>query len=665
MIQSSGRMQHCDRFAFGISSIRKGFPLLSFRLYPFALILYPLPHMDARPPEMPPHKLISSLRGYNLLPAIIFLPTRRKCDEAATEVAGDRSQRVDPEKQAIRQRIFDEYSADNPEISHHKHRQILVNSGIASHHAGHIPAWKLIVERMMSGGLLNAIFATLTVAAGVDFPARTVVISNADTRGNDGWRPLTASELQQMTGRAGRRGKDNVGFVVLSPGQFQNPGKIAELLKAPPDPLESKFRSTYTSLLNLLDAFGSFDQVREIAEKSFAFQNTSRQIGQLRTEHKRRLKNMTDRLADNAFGITIDDLRGFERLTSARNRLHEKLPATRAELRQNWLRENVTAGRVVTQGRSGKRFYLVFSVHGDKVSAMREDGQGGNFDLDRVNSVYQKSYALKDSAVEQAFFDTVEGKNKLLGEPKVSFKKQNSDDASEMIDLLLEAIIGEQITGGERSAAQQLLWENWTDAESAEHLERDIDFHYGQIWLPFERRARVLDHFGYLDFRSEKVTESGKWLADLRVDRPLLVGEAMRRGIFQNLEPATAAGLMASLAADSERNYGDLYLSHELMDVVGVLEDVIFDVSNTEWNAGIEPAEEINLSAAAAAERWAGGMSWSDLVSRTKAEEGDLVRLLSRTGEALLQIANLKESNPDAAHTARVTAAAILREPVR
>ena len=77
--------------------------------------------------------------------------------------------------------------------------------------------------------------------------------------------------------------------------------------------------------------------------------------------------------------------------TSARNRLHEKLPATRAELRQNWLRENVTPGRVVTQGRSGKRFFLVFNVYGDKVSAMRDDGQGGQFEIDRVTRVYRNA----------------------------------------------------------------------------------------------------------------------------------------------------------------------------------------------------------------------------------------------------------------------------------
>src|SRR5918998_4160649 len=122
----------------------------------------------------------------------------------------------------------------------------------------------------MSTGLLDAIFATATVAAGVDFPARTVALANIDVRTGRGWRPLTASELQQMTGRAGRRGRDHVGFVVAAPGQHQDPHKLAVLLNSPPDPLESQFRATYTTLLNLLDAYGTFRQVREISERSFA-----------------------------------------------------------------------------------------------------------------------------------------------------------------------------------------------------------------------------------------------------------------------------------------------------------------------------------------------------------------------------------------------------------
>ena len=621
--------------------------------------------MNARPPEIPPHKLISALRGYDLLPAIIFLPTRRKCDEAASEVAGDKSQKTDPEKQKRREQIFLEFAASNPEISRHKHQKILVNSGIASHHAGHIPAWKLLVEKMMSGGLLNAIFATSTVAAGVDFPARTVVVANADTRGNDGWRPLQASELQQMTGRAGRRGKDNVGFVVLVPGQFQNAKKIAELLRSKPDPLESRFRATYTSLLNLLDAFGSFEHVRSIAQKSFAYQATARQIDKLQRLLDERRTRLNGRLADNEFGLTEAHIRGFERLISAKNRVEERLPVTRAELRQNWLRENVQSGRIVTQGRSGKRLFLVFNVYGDNVSAMRDDGEGTTFALSRVNRVHKNVYSTRSKHIEQAFFDTFEGKNKPLEEPKLSFQKQGSDEASELIAKLVTEL-SDTAASASRAGLDRMLWESYEDAQAIERYSRDIDFLFGEIWQPFERRARVLDHFGYLDFMSEKVTQSGKWLADVRVDRPLLVGEALRLGVFNDVTSPTAAGLMAALAADYDRNYGELYLSDELLDVISRLEEIIFDVSNAEWKAGIEPAEEINLSAAAAAEKWAGGMSWDQLVRKTGAEEGDLFRLLARTGEALLQVANLRDaSNAEAAAVARATAEAILRPPVR
>ena len=89
------------------------------------------------------------------------------------------------------------------------------------------------------------------------------------------------------------------------------------------------------------------------------------------------------------------------------------------------------------------------------------------------------------------------------------------------------------------------------------------------------------------------------------------------------------------------------------------------DVSNAEWDFGIEPSDEINYSAAATAEHWVNGANWSDLVRETRAEEGDIVRLLSRTGEALMQIAHLKGSNSTAAKLARETSEIILREPIR
>lgn len=619
--------------------------------------------MNGRPPEIPPHKLINSLLGYRLLPAIVFLPTRRKCDEAAAEVAGDKSQKSDAEKFEKRRKLFEEYLAANPEIKNHKHAKILVNAGVASHHAGHIPAWKLVVEKMMSSGLLNAIFATSTVAAGVDFPARTVVITNADTRGNDGWRSLTANELQQMTGRAGRRGKDNVGFVVLVPGQFQNPKKIAELLRTQPDPLESRFRATYTTLLNLLDAFKNFEQLREIAERSYAFRETGRQIDGLKRSFESTREKIMSGLSSSGVELSVNDVMGFERLTEARRRIHERLPETRVEFRNQWLRETVLPGMIVTQGRSGKRLFFILQMNGEAISAIRDDGQGNTFPLSRVNRVYGNKYPVREREIERAFYDVYENKNPSLEEPKPPENSDNADPAEELIDSLIEQYVAD--AGDKRDVYLQVLWENAKDADRLGRITRDIEFLRDRIWSPFERRAKVLDALGYLDFRNELVTEQGKWLADLRVDRPLLVGEAMNRGIFSSISHTVMAGLMASLAADAERNYGELYLSDSLLETVTSIEDVIYDVSKVEWRFGIEPAEEINLSAAAAAERWTGGMAWDDLVKRTQAEEGDLFRLLSRTGEALMQVAQLRDSNPEAARIAGETVDMILRDPIR
>lgn len=616
-------------------------------------------------PEIPPPKLITALRNYNLLPAIIFLPTRRKCDAAASEVAADKSQKTELEKQQKRRELYEKFVAEFPEIKSHKHRKILLRSGIASHHAGHMPAWKLLVEKMMSQGLLSAIFATSTVAAGVDFPARTVVISNADTLGNAGWRSLQASELQQMTGRAGRRGKDKVGFVVLAPGQFQNLNRIARLLKSPPEPLSSQFRATYTSLLNLLDAFGNFAQVREIVEKSFAFREIAHQILKLERKCEKSLEKLREKLKDNEFELDEADALGFQRLTSARNRLQEKLPRTRTEIRRTWLRENVRIGRVITKTPNNKKFFLVLNILGEKVIAMREDGQGVTLSLSQIGRVFKKEYRLGEVLPEQLFADIHEGKNPALEEPQISWQNQNADEAVEVINRAINRLLGENLSEDAQRRAFQLLWETWNEAECLEKTSRDIENLRGEIWLPFERRAKVLDYFGYLDFPRQKVTERGKWLADVRVDRPLLVGEALRHGIFEDLRTEQLAALMAALAADADRNYGEIYLSEEVLDLLTEFENIVFEVSKAEWKFGVEPAPELNFSAAAATEIWTKGAEWEDLVFRTRAEEGDLVRLFSRTGEALRQIAQLKNSNPQVAELAAETAKIVLREPVR
>lgn len=613
-------------------------------------------------PELPPATLLTALNSYNLLPAIVFLPMRRRCDQAASEAA---FMRRDPnlERREARRDFMQSFAAEHPEVRGHRHWDTIITGGVASHHAGHIPAWKLVIEKLMSNGLLDAIFATATVAAGVDFPARTVVLTGAEARTAKGWRQLTASELQQMTGRAGRRGRDRVGFIVAAPGLHQDPQKIADSLRAKPDPLVSQFRATYSTLLNLLDAYGSFARVREIAEKSFAHRDAARQI--TRMEHERAENEVRIKMKLEAAGcqVPLSSVLGLERLISARTRLQEEKPQTRAEVLLRWLDEVVQPGRVVGIGRSGRRLVMVTQRREGNVLGFREDRRSASFALQRIGRVYEPIYPLRDETIEAAFDEIhARGKDLVVVEPRLRDARDEDSGTLTLMESMIEAITSSD-RQNERCA--EALWASIGDAEAIQQANQRGEILRDEVWQPFERRARVLSSFGYLDFEAEKVTDRGRWLADLHIDRPLIMGEALESGLFKSLDAARVSAIVAALTADEDRDYGEIELEDALVSSLTQFEDIGFRVSSEEWKQGVEPAPELNFSAAGAAALWANGATWSKLVRETRAEEGDLFRILSRTGEALLQIGGLKKAHPEAAHLAAVAAESVLREPVR
>ena len=616
-------------------------------------------------PEMPPASLLATLGSYNLLPAIVFLPTRRRCDQAASEAALMRRD-SDNQRREARRDLMRSVVELHPEIRNHRHWDTIIRGGVASHHAGHVPAWKLVIEKLMSAGLLDAIFATSTVAAGVDFPARTVVLTVADTRTGSGWRQLGASELQQMTGRAGRRGRDNVGFVVVAPGLHQDPKRIAELLGATPDPLVSQFRSTYTTLLNLLDAYGNFGQIREIAERSFAHREAALQIARLQKAQEESEQRIIDKLKEAGCDLPLATVMGFERLVSARARLHEAKPHSRAEVLYQWLDEVVQPGRIVGIGRSGRRLVLITEKRSGNVRGVREDGRTASFSLERIGRVYEPFYRLKEDLIDDAFEDVRKRARELvIAEPRLRDAHAEGSEVLSFLDDRIETILPAHFSPEEQLKCTQTLWSLLDDAADLQRATRRIEHLRDQVWEPFHQRARVLAVFGYLDFGAEKITERGRWLADLHVDRPLLVGEALESGLLSSLDFSRMAGVMAGLTGDEERDYGQIELEDGLVQALAQFEDVGFKVSTEEWKFAIEPAPELNFSAAAAAARWATGAEWTTLVYETRAEEGDLFRMLSRTGEALLQVAGLRKTHPEAARIAAIAADAVLREPVR
>jgi len=238
-----------------------------------------------------PVDLVHRLRERNLLPAIIFLPRRRDCDEAVRMFRRYRMEEGREEREAM----FAQLAQQFPRLWEHPLARYLIEAGVAPHHAGHLTAWKIAVERMLRAGLVRAVFATTTLAAGLDVPARTVVLPTLRVRDEKGERTLTALEFHQMTGRAGRRGKDKVGFVLVIPRHPRDFERARELAESEPEDLRSAFRVQYYQVLNLLATMG-YEDALTVLDKSFAVYQMARRSHrrartvrqELRTEFKRR-----------------------------------------------------------------------------------------------------------------------------------------------------------------------------------------------------------------------------------------------------------------------------------------------------------------------------------------------------------------------------------------
>lgn len=224
----------------------------------------------------PPHfgEIMRVLGKFQLLPAIFFLKSRSECD-AAMKTCG---RLPDNDTDDAFHYTLEELISRFPYLKNHKQLHNLKASRVASHHAGQLPAWKFLVETMMKRGHLRAIFATSTVAAGVNFPARTIVLFNSDLFNGREFNPLKCTEFHQMTGRAGRRGQDNIGFLLAVPGRFMDLEHIRRLFYKKHDDILSQIKSDFSMVLNLLLS-QTPDDIRKIFENSLAaYQQAHRKI---------------------------------------------------------------------------------------------------------------------------------------------------------------------------------------------------------------------------------------------------------------------------------------------------------------------------------------------------------------------------------------------------
>ena len=298
----SATIGNADQIAGWISSIRsrkcvvieetkRPVPLLPLFFHPSGMLLPLLTKEDSRgkkridkkvraylnskhPPLLaPPRKLppfgaiLKVLKKYQLLPALFFLKSRADCDNALERCTENRPKDQN-RKARLGQRINDLVS-QYPYAGRHRQLWHLEHLAVGAHHSGQLPVWKLVLETLMTEGLLDAVFATSTVAAGVNFPARTMVFLNSDRFNGREFLPLNPTEFHQMTGRAGRRGMDNIGFAVAIPGKFMDIRLGAKLIASQPSEVLSQIRINFSMALNLLLSHTP-DQIEDLLKKSFA-----------------------------------------------------------------------------------------------------------------------------------------------------------------------------------------------------------------------------------------------------------------------------------------------------------------------------------------------------------------------------------------------------------
>ncbi|MDX1917648.1 MAG: DEAD/DEAH box helicase [Candidatus Caenarcaniphilales bacterium] len=256
-------------------------------------------------------QLIAELKDQKMLPVIYFLFSRKGCEAALQRMlSADFSLLSVEEEKQVNQELY-ELSGQLDWLKDHPHFQAL-RRGIAAHHAGLLPSLKGVVERLFQKNLIKIVFATETLAAGINMPARSVVISQISKRADTSHRLLLPSEFLQMGGRAGRRGMDEVGYVVVLESAYEGPLEAGNLALSEPDDLHSAFTPSYVMVLNLA-ARCRWDKCQELVLQSFANYEAEPERKALRTQIKQ-LKSLPKKSADQRLKRVLNKLDLLEKM---------------------------------------------------------------------------------------------------------------------------------------------------------------------------------------------------------------------------------------------------------------------------------------------------------------------------------------------------------------
>lgn len=620
--------------------------------------------------------IISGLRKNNLLPAIFFLKSRMECDNAIKLV--DPVSKKDKRTGKIKNDV-DGFLKQYPHLEGHRHLGTLTNSLVASHHAGQLPFWKVLVEKMMNKGYLEAIFSTSTVAAGVNFPARTVVLLQSDKFNGKEFSDLTSTDLHQMTGRAGRRGMDKIGFALVLPGIHQDPRLINDLMMSPPEPLTSQIKINFSMALNLLLSHQP-DEIRMLLELSFAKYQQKNDKSWL----KNYLKDITAALSALLPESSCDNNDPFDVMELINRRTDLKREKRKVKKSAHKVNKSVSFKPFLEKGRifrakSGADFILVkkYMHRGRVMCAGLEIGRNirmkrgmprlRKVSAEKIEFLYHKIITIPELHDIQALRDVLDSLEFEEFEILDTEKSQNkgSVDMQKEIEQKIKSLPCNDCSALKfcNPRKNKPLGKALNNFRSIAHM---IDGFGDTLWINFKRHMRFLRETGFVD-EEGRLTADGIWASKLRLDQPLLIAEAIRNHGFKNVTPELLAGLIALFVWDRTQDVETRLDSFKDLDTLDNayyrLMESMEDIISLKEKRGFH-YPRIMFWPCSALYLWTKGIPWENLMESIPIGEGDMASLIVRTADHLRQVSNLKETHPDLAGAAREAMGLMLREPV-
>jgi ATP-dependent RNA helicase HelY len=626
--------------------------------------------------------VIDRLDREGLLPAIVFIFSRVGCDAAVTQCLNAGTRLTSPEERDTIYAFVEESCRHLPEedlhvLGYHDFLDGLTR-GVAAHHAGMLPAFKHCVEELYVRGLCKVVFATETLALGINMPARTVVIEKLSKWNGETHADITPGEYTQLTGRAGRRGLDveGHGVVLWQPGM--NPREVAGLASTRTYPLRSSFRPSYNMAVNLVHQFGRAT-ARELLEQSFAqFQADKAVVGLAR-----QLRKSEDALAGYAEAATCH-LGDFMEYAALRRRIsdvekgasrarrtdrREETIASLAKLKPGDVIE-VPTGKfagfavvidpgwsaegprpyVVTADRQARRLAMIdFPAPVEAVTRLKVpknfNGRNPQMRRDLASALRSRTHGLTSPPARDA------------GRDRGSFAPESEREIARL-RAELKAHPCHECPDREDHARWAERWFK-LDRDAAT-LKRRVEQRTNTVARQFDRVCDVLTALDYLD--GDTVTERGRHLQRIYSDMDLVAAESLRHGLWDDLSPSELAAALSVLVFESRRP--DDASSPRLpggavKEVVAEMVRVWADLDALERENKLDFLRQPDLGFAWAAYRWSEGDELDDVLSATELAAGDFVRWMKQLLDLAGQVADaagtkaLRDTARDVVHRLR------------